>query len=310
MMIVRPSQVDAWLTCGRKFYYQYVMGLLSNTGAANLYFGTSLHHGIEVFLKTYSVNDSLTAFVDKWNEYTRENIIEYPQPFCRDSLRKTGLALIENFHAWWPSSNFSIVNMKDGSPAIERRLKVRISEDVVLSGTPDLIATDGIGVGPLDWKSVKTQHTQTFADLSDQLTAYDLLLTANRDLFDLSDKPIAFAAFIDLQKKKVPEPLKKDPTKYAKNAVFPGVFPPIISRTNRQEFVNEYIQKVQWVADNIRAGNFFRVSGKAFNSPCNSCDYSKHCVNGSIEGLTRSKSRFKVDCIAKDIDDIPYVNVA
>ena len=308
MMILRPSHIDAWLSCGRKFYYQYVLGLVSLTGAANLYFGTSLHLGIEIYLRTGDIVKAKEVFSEKWCELTTGNIVEYPQHFDRGTLLDTGVALLDSFANWWDGSGFSIAKLKSGELAIERRLSVRVSNSIILSGTPDVIAIKNQLMGPLDWKSVRTQHSEIYSELSDQLTAYRLLLSSNRHLLEKPLTPIGFQSFIDLQKKKVPEPLKNKPGQFAKNAVFPSVFPPIVSISDRSGLIAEYIEKVQWVGSNITNGVYFRESGKAFNTPCNGCDYAKHCSTGCDEKLITSKyNSFKLDSPVRNYEEIPAI---
>src|SRR5690554_6966243 len=116
MLILRPSHVDCYLTCGRQFYYRYVLGVVSLTGAANLFFGTCIHHAIEAFLKK-TAPDPEEVFVRKWLSLTERNTVEYPSPFNRESLTETGRYLIRSFMAWWPGTGFQPVRLTNGEIA-------------------------------------------------------------------------------------------------------------------------------------------------------------------------------------------------
>jgi len=267
-----PSKILKYEDCPRAYYYQYVERLRALATSSNLVFGTVAHKVLELFLQAWYAGQSFdpkVAFEERWEIATADQAIEYSSRFDSSDLFLTGAALCSQIPEAWERSGLMLVADEKG-PILERTLEVRIG-DVVLVCKPDLLVMDSYGaVGPLDFKTPASASSEEFALLSDQLTAYQVVVDANRER--LGTDPVEKTGFWEGLKRKV-------------TGKGPELRDPLMVPRRSPEDLLEFEQKVQAIGKDIAEERFFRRSRMAHNSPCDMCEYRLLCTEGSMEGL-------------------------
>ena len=274
---VRPSQVLGFDECPFASYLQYVVGIKSASTSANLIFGTAIHYAIAKYIQALATGlpfDLEKAFLFKWKEQTEELEVQYNSTFTPEDLVETGKRLCSLFPAAWTQTGLEPLVDKDG-PLIERRLKVEILPDVILSAEPDFVGVDQNGdIVVLDFKTPATPASEDFALMSDQLTAYQIVVETHGKALGV-DK-VAKVGFMDLIKKKIPK---------TNRGTGPEIHQPTWAPGRTREEAGRYQQKVGWIAEDMRQGRYPKRPRMAFNSPCAMCDYAAFCIKGEKEGL-------------------------
>ncbi len=148
---VDASMLSAYKACPRKFYYQYLRHLRSNTSSVHLVAGGAYAAGLEVARKSYwlhgngkdqALADGVIALIKHWGDY------EAPE----DSTKQLGamiLALAEYFdHYGWKEDHIQPFRPDGGDPAIEFSFAIPLPIDHPVTGDPLLYTGrfDMIGV--------------------------------------------------------------------------------------------------------------------------------------------------------------------
>ena len=273
-MKLSPSGILKYLDCPRAYRYQYVDRLRPQVQSSNLHFGTCVHTAITAWL-TGATDDPAAYFTECWREITATVSLDYNSLWTPESLEATGKALAEQFPAVWQEAGILPLLDEEGQPVLERRLEARLAGGVVLSGQPDLIGLTLDGeVVVLDFKTASNPAPEGFAQASDQLLAYQVLVDVHAKTLGIHR--VDHLGFMELIKRKVPNGNGK------RNGKGPEVLAPVLAP--RQD-TREFVRKAVWVAQNIEAGNFFPNPRMAWNSPCGLCDFKRLCYEGSYEGL-------------------------
>lgn len=266
---LRPSDVLAFEQCP-KAHALRKEGWRPYKVSANLIFGTLIHRVIEARLLG-DVNDSEVEELFA-REFARERAtqpINFSSRMPPEKMEEMGRALVASFVEEWPKFGLEpVLDPKDGKPFMERRLEVDLGDDVVLSAQFDMLAWDReANLIVVDFKTASSEAKPEFLTLADQLTAYQAVVDAWANGLGLP--AVGKVGFVEGLKRAAPKwHLKLAPRR-------------------SEEQVDEYLNKVRFVADQIRAGRIFRRSLMAWNSPCGLCDFSKLCAEGSDEGLCK-----------------------
>lgn len=105
MLGVSKSQIQTYLICPRKFFFQYVMGATPEFLPASLPFGTALHAAIAVFyrlLKETGTKPELplitSEFETEWEKATAGQRLSFKGKTSVDTHMELGRALLQKFH--------------------------------------------------------------------------------------------------------------------------------------------------------------------------------------------------------------------
>lgn len=279
MLRIRPSTILKHDECPRAVYFAQVEGLERDVVSANLPFGTSVHEAATGYiLSTVSGKpfNPVDAFQEKWEAEISRKAVEFSSIWDEESMAATGRMLAERFPPYWDSLGLQPLIDEDG-PVVERRFEVQIDKDIILSGQPDVVAVDeDLRIYVPDVKTTAAPYDASFALVSEQLTAYDILLTAHKD--SLGIEKVDQLGYLEGVKRKVPK------TSRGKG---PDWEPPLKGPARTDEHKREYIDKVKHTVAEIRSGRFPRRPRMAFNSPCQMCDFAGLCLQGSMEGLRK-----------------------
>lgn len=268
---LRPTEILAYESCG------YAVGLKrqgyrSATLGYSLPYGTAVHRGAlgYVLAEAHGQSfDPVDRFESVWDEELSTHIVEFSSRFTEAELRKMGKSAVQRFVDFWTNGGFTVYRDEAGEPYVERRIKVPVGSDFVLSLEPDVAAYDPEGrLGIFDLKTPAAQAFEEFAHLSDQLTAYQFGFEA-----DTGQRVAQLGFWESLKQKRTQE-------------VVPKVVP---ARTKEQ--IDDYVAKVRWIAADIANGRFFRRSAQAYNSPCALCEFRGYCVSGDTSDLVVPKPK-------------------
>mgnify|MGYP001052242207 CR=1 FL=1 len=278
---LRPSSVLKHDECPAQYYFSAVEGLRSKVTSANLPFGTAVHEAMTGYILSKISGkpfNPVEAFEAEWDRAIENEILGFSSIWDEPSMRATGKLLSERFPEAWDRTGLTPVLDGDG-PVVERRFQATIAPGVVLTGQPDVVAMNSDGeVIVVDVKTTASAYDPTFVLVAEQLTAYQILLEANRE--SLGIESVDKLGFIEAVKKKVPK---------TNRGTGPEVKEPLLAPSRDGAMTREYLSKVEDMARDIKRERFPRRPRMAFNSPCNMCDFRDYCLKGDMEGLYRPR---------------------
>lgn len=277
-LTIRPSGFLKYDDCAWAYKLQYVLGIRTVATSANLSFGTAFHHATTTWLLKEVEGqdfDIVGAFEKAWQKELDENEISFNTLWDPESMKETGVRLVEQFPERW--SSFGLVPLIDNhGPVIERRFQAELAPGVIVSAQPDIIAMDMEGriVAP-DIKTPATPSSEAFLKGSEQLTLYQMVLDAH--LPSMGYERIDKLGFIEALKKKVPK---------TNRGTGPVILDPALTDRRDERVIQETRQKLAWMAEDINNNRFPKRPRMAFNTPCDMCDFANLCLNGDPEGLS------------------------
>lgn len=280
ILYVRPSQALSFDDCGYACYLKYFLGVKQDVTPANLPFGTAVHEACTGFILAEAAGvtsyDPIQVFRDNWDKAIDTEPMEFSSLWGPDDLRETGLRLVDLFPAAWKATGLAPLIDEHG-PVVERRFKVEIAPDLVLSGQPDVVAmNDEGGVIPLDVKTSAQPYGEVFLLASEQLTDYQILVEGNGDQLGLGEDGVSNVGFFEGIKRKVPK---------TSRGQGPEFIEPLIGPKRTCEQLAARKQKLIWMGEDMRRGRFEKRPRMAYNSPCELCEFSNYCLKGDKTGL-------------------------
>lgn len=259
---------------------------------ANLPFGTALHKAWENVV----LHDYLRQPFDAAENFSRVfnyeldgtgRTYEYPSGFTREEMTAVGRALCTNFQTLWPTLGFTVLTDANGTPALEKTLVAPIGEHLEIKAKMDFTGFSPEGyLTSLDWKSPRSAASESHSSQSDQLTCAQILLDHHGA--QLGFPKVERLGFVEGIKRKVPE----GKNKRGKGPVIE--FAPLVEARPQEEVV-EFVQKLNWMAEDIVKGRFPKAPRQAHNTPCDMCDYRSLCLTkkNPVEAVAEWKSAFK-----------------
>lgn len=266
---LRPTSSLAFESC-RKQYEYGVIGIKPTATGAAFPFGRSVHTACLAFVVAHARKDTsqvnpVAIFEETWAKALESQVVRFSTHDHRQ-LEAIGKKLCDKFPDYWQKRKLTAAITKDGTVLVEQRLRVMLDDSTELSGEADIVAINEFGEVEIpDMKTPSSASFDGFAAISDQLIAYQLLVSVHAQRLGLG--PVKSLSFIEGLKKLNPE----------------WVYQRASART--KEDLSEYVRKLLYIADEIRAGRFWKTSGAAFNTPCSTCDFFRLCRQGSTEGL-------------------------
>lgn len=271
-----PSQVMTADRCRRMHWYRSIAKVRAEGLPANLAFGRCIDLAVRDYLSALTLGgplpDPVARFLELWRGQTRGSELVFAATKAPEDFERSGCDLMKVFPEVWTSTGLTVATDTDGKPLVGLRLRMvvgcRHGIKLRFSGEIDLVAyTPAMALGVVDAKTSQAVHTHLHTRRSDQLTGYQLLFEANRRQLGLPGlSALGFMDFIKRQKSSTVEP-------------------PVLVPPRSAAELDEYRDKLFWMADDIARGRFPRASRMLFDSPCEACDFSVHCVDGDTEGL-------------------------
>lgn len=278
-LYLSPSSLATYANCPKSYYFDKVAKIKSEFEDANLGFGSAIAKATELHLMGVTAGESVDpaqVFSEEWERISTTRHIRYKRGRNRQALAEIGKRLMEQWAQAWNDSGFTLVLDKDCKPMLERKLYVEIGNNVVLVIKIDLCVYDEDGeLLIIDVKTPSAASTVDFALMADQLTAYQLGLDFHSSSLGLPD--VAGVGFWDMIKRNIPKTNRGEG---------PVICDPLVVEPRPAARIDAFIDKVHYVADQIRAQQFHPMPRMSFNSPCTSgCKFSSLCIRGETEGL-------------------------
>lgn len=273
VLTVRPTSLLQYERCGYAFHLAYNLKIRTEQTSHALAFGTAGHKAALGYVKVHADGNTLDPvplFLDAWQEQLDNKIVQFSSRDAKE-LKEIGTKLCKQFPQVWNDSG--LIAVKSGSRVlVENRLKLRLAEDLILSVEPDVVAKRvGAPDGELcipDLKFPTGAAFDGFAKVSNQLSAYQLTVAVNAPSLGLGNAIVTEVGFV--------EGLKKKDAQWHTQMV----------PAHDRKALGEYVAKVKAKAALIRRGYFFKQSGEAWSSPCDTCDFRSLCIDGDATGLT------------------------
>lgn len=162
MRFISNSEVSSWLTCTRKYYYEYVLNLEPRKFSDAISKGILIH----AMLEQYYVNKSEGLSESECRAAAMEPIMEAAAKEGSDMMELAGVRdLVMGYFDFYDDDKYEVLS-------VESKYKLELSDAFALVGTLDLILRDledGRIVG-VDHKSSYNfwtpEHAQTAAQFS------------------------------------------------------------------------------------------------------------------------------------------------
>lgn len=264
-------------TCGRKYRYIYIDKLEKTVKSSNLGFGTSIHSGASAVLTAQAFGlecDPLPVFDLDWQAFTAKPV-EYSSIWSEEKMRETGRRLLKLFQDDWKERGWRPVMDRNGLPVVERELKIMLPGNIRYTAIIDaVVRTRENKIIVLDFKTPSTATMEEFQGLSDQLLGNQVVVDAHRAELDIEQ--VDGLLFYELIKR--PIPVKKLDGG-------PLIHVPDITPRRSDEDIADWMQELQFVADDIRRKRFFRRPMDAFSTPCDLCDFRSKCLGKATSDI-------------------------
>jgi len=278
--IVRPSMILKHDDCPAAYDFQYEQGITTEAASVNLPFGTAVHSGATGWIEADALGkhfDPVDAFKAEWKKALDTEILTFPSDKDPEDYEKIGVQLTELFPDAWKHTGLQVLIDPQGQPVVERRLQSRIAPGIILSGTPDVLATnEDFDVVVPDIKTPAQASLPFFASASEQLTAYQLLAEDESNKALIGIDRIDRLGFFEGIKRKVPK---------SKKATGPAWEKPLTVPRHSNNQVNDLIRKATELKRDRDRGYFPKRPRMAFNTPCAMCDYRNWCHYEDPTGL-------------------------
>lgn len=270
MLTLSANKIITADTCKRMLYYRYILEIKNQVKSSNLAFGSAIDTALMTYLLAitmgHQVHDLEAVFLEKWEEET-DCEVEYTVTKTPKKLVEMGKKMVSLFPEAWEKSGLMILVMPDGSPALQVQLSCSLKDKLNLRGYLDLIAMNDDGeIIVIDLKTAAAKYGEVFAWQSDQLTAYNILVEANREALGIDT--VDQLGFMCMLKKTNPEIEQ----------------PHLIPARSSQE-IAEFRQKCFDIETTFNQRRFYKASRHAFNNPCELCDFKQLCTFGDTDGL-------------------------
>ncbi len=268
---IRPSDTLRFDACPNS-YRLSKEGWRALQPSANLAFGTAIHATTEAVVRgnIYTHDQAREVFKDSWDNALASSPLKFGKRFNQGDMEAMGMKMAPSFIETWKDSGFEIVLNMESQMLVEKRMEVEVAPGIVLSAQPDAIVWTRDGeMAVIDYKTAGSASLSDFEAVSDQLTAYQIVVDAHAERFGTPQ--IDSVGFFEAIKRKTT----------------PSWGLPRMTRRHSAEKVNEYLDKVRWIAADIENGRMPRRSLMAWNSPCKLCDYFTLCHTGTPENVCR-----------------------
>lgn len=273
-LVLRPTSVIQYERCPESYRLSTVLKIRTIETSHATALGKAGHRATLPYVAAHAQGseiDPLPLFRAAWEEVLDNNVVRFSSKDAKQ-LTKVGEKLVTAFPAAWKKSGLKAI-VVGGKPLVENRLRLKIGDDIELSGEPDIVAervgSDEPSIVNMDEKFAASVAQEGFAKLSDQLTAYNLLLDMKLSSMGLAGQKVTELGFM--------EGIKNIDAYWAAPQIVPA-------RTIKQ--MGSYVEKLKMVGALMRKGYFPKRSGAAYESPCNMCEFANLCQNAVSEGLT------------------------
>lgn len=292
------SRAQKMRVCGKAYEYSYVRRLASESTSVSLVFGDALHvacTGYVIHAVRKGRFDPHLAFEQTFKNSISQSAVSYPVKWDEGDFLATGHVLVDKFIEWWTDGGYTPLLDARGNPWVERGLELSLGGrgaipgfpewEVILNGDIDILAMAPSGKTVLiDLKSTVAAYAPVFTLTSDQLTMYDILINANRELFGFDN--VDEMMFAEAIRAKVPD---------AKSNRSKGEGPRIVASDpvprRSDEVRNEFLHSMLWTAEDILRSRFARRSGGGYDTHCDMCEFATLCTTGDATGLCKKPDR-------------------
>jgi len=278
-----PTQILKAQVCLRSLGYSRAK-VKSIATPLNLVFGSALHWVIEGFVKGYISKDEMeTRFAEKFQELSMAGLVSMAKSKTREVNEIIGKRLAAQFPSFYENLGLRPVVI-EGAFKLQIGPKTFINlvidfvgiaeRDIIFNG--EVFARKGDTV-ILDWKTAAVKEGALFAEVALQLTLYWAAVTMA--CAKLGIKPPSACGFAS--------GLKPNITKEDSESLINATWMPVQWTRRSESAVEEALDLARVIAGRIRRGEFHRMSGAAYNSPCDSqtlCDFAGLCLTASTRG--------------------------
>jgi hypothetical protein len=282
-LYLSPSKIADYETCGYAYARKHIDRWREEVDAHSLAFGGAIDEACDAHIRGLingNVVDPVEVFDREW-DLALQRSMAFNKTHDENSLRSMGRVLMERFPAAWAATGYSVVVDPQGEPVMQRNLEIELPNRVVLRTKLDLLVNTPHGtIANIDLKTAASRYPEYLTPLSEQLTAYQIAVDAHAPSLGIAQ--VDEVGFIEMLKRAVPK---------TKRGEGPTVEAPILAPRRPDAVIAEFLQKVQWIAEDIRRGRFPRRPRMGFNSPCGLCYLRDHCGSADDSGIVKPNTQ-------------------
>lgn len=275
-----PSDAPRWDTCPRQLWYSDIRRAIPRTVPVAEVFDHCVEDAVYRYLLSWKIGSASPGpedlFEELWRESTASIPIQCHSPGSPDFLRRLGRDLLAQLPAAWERSHLDIVVDDCGEPVIRKPLRLSLGRrgriQLELCGCIGALVltphqNGGRDLALLEVTPITLNHGTRFVRRSDQLTGGQLLVNAHfRRWGDRLVTRVGFWDFIKArQGARIADPLLVD------------------ARSHND--MDEYEEKLWWIAESVIRQHFSRTSREHFNCPCPQCPFVRHCLDEDATDL-------------------------
>jgi putative RecB family exonuclease len=257
---ITKSQLQTYLMCPRKYYFQYVVGETPDFTPVNLVFGKAMHEVVASFYRHILVGNakpSLEWLLDDWKMVwgveQKDPTIQWDEKHTAESIHLQGQGMLKAFHESASPRNIDAVEYPFAVPLADPDTGEPL--DFTLVGIVDLIESDEDGtriVSELKTASARMSDSKAESLLDGLIYAYAL------DQLGIRTTETETLVRIDVMVK-------------TKTPGFQQVY------VNKES--GDFRKLTRWIKeilDAIEAGSFFPIYGWG----CKGCQFKTSCDRG------------------------------
>lgn len=283
-LYLSPSRIADWERCRWSYLLKHVYRWRETTTGNALIFGGAIDEAVDAHLRGLLQGrevDPTEVFIAAFLQKADEGPVDYGAKWSEESMLAMGIELMKRWPDAWQEMGLTVACDATGEPLMQREVAFALPGNVIVRGRIDLgVFTREGEFAVVDNKTAAQPYPETALMLNEQLTTYQIGMDIAAEQWGLP-KP-GRLGLIEMIKRQVPKRTGQGPT----------VEPLVLTARRSEQQVKEYLQKILWIAEDIRGQRFMKNPRMAFESPCAMCSMARACTAGDYTDVDFSKARY------------------
>ena len=283
-LYLSPSRISDWERCRWSYLLKHVYRWRESATGNALVFGGAIDEAIDAHLRGIVLGkevDPVEVFIEAFLRKVDEGPVDYGAKWSEESMLAMGIELMKRWPEAWQAMGLTVACDANGDPLMQREIAFALPGNIVIRGRIDLgVFTREGEFAVIDVKSAAQAYPETALVLNEQLTTDQVGMDVAAAELGLP-KPERLG-LIELIKRQVPKTSGRGPT----------IEPLVLTARRSEDQVNEFLQKVLWIAEDIRAQRFAKSPRMSFESPCTMCSWSRACTSKDYSDVDFSQARY------------------
>lgn len=283
-LYLSPSRISDWERCRWSYLLKHVYRWREASTGCALIFGGAIDEAVDAHLRGLLQGkevDPVEVFIAAFLQKVDEGPVDYGAKWSEESMLAMGTELMKRWPEAWEAMGLTVACDAAGEPLMQREIAFGLPGNIVVRGRIDVgVFTREGEFAVIDNKTAAQPYPETALILNEQLTTYQIGMDIAAEQWGLP-KPERLG-LIEMIKRQVPKRTGQGPT----------IEPLVLTARRPEAQVKEYLQKVMWIAEDIRAQRFMKNPRMAFESPCGMCSMSRACMAQDYSDIDFAHARY------------------